>query len=88
MKRITLRLPDELCEEIEKLATEENRSLNAEIVQAIKYYVDMIRRRKIYDKEFAEMKAGNYSGLTEIAKSMDTRDYVEPSPAEILALGS
>ena len=73
MKRITLRLPDELCEEIERLATEENRSLNAEIVQAIKYYVDMGRRRKIYDKEFAKMKAG---------------DYVELSPAEILELGA
>lgn len=73
MKRITLRLPDELCEEIERLATEENRSLNAEIVQAIKHYTAMAHRRTKGDK---------------IAKSMDAGDYVELSPAEILALGS
>lgn len=39
MKRITLRLPDDIHDKIEELATEESRSLNSEIIQALKYYI-------------------------------------------------
>ncbi len=39
MKRITLRLPDDLHNQIENLAAQENRSLNAEIVRAIKRHL-------------------------------------------------
>jgi len=63
MKRITLRLPDDLGQAIEELAARQDRSLNAEIIQAIKYYVDMARRREKMDKEFEEMKRGNYTEL-------------------------
>lgn len=63
MKRITLRLPDEIADAIEELAKENARSLNNEIAQALKYYAQMMIRRKQFDKEFREMKEGNFDEL-------------------------
>jgi len=63
MKRITLRLPDEIAGAIEELAKENARSLNNEIAQALKYYTQMMIRRKQFDKEFREMKEGNFDEL-------------------------
>lgn len=63
MKRITLRLPDEIADAIEELAKENARSFNNEIAQALKYYTQMMIRRKQFDKEFQEMKEGNFDEL-------------------------
>lgn len=60
MKRITLRLPDDLHEQLIKVAGKSNRSLNAQIVT---YLQDRLRHLAAADKEFAEMLAGDYSEL-------------------------
>lgn len=39
MERITLRLPDDLHEALIKIAQKENRSLNSQILYALKAYV-------------------------------------------------
>lgn len=57
MKRITLRLPDDLHDAIGDIAEKEDRSLNAQIVNAIKYYIDMDRRRDLVGNAFEEMRA-------------------------------
>lgn len=63
MKRITLRLPDDVAADMDKLAEDQDRSLNAEIIRAIKYYVEMHKRRDKYDEEFKKMKDGNYDEI-------------------------
>lgn len=40
MERITLRLPDEVHGTLTAIAKDEERSLNAQIVYALKYYLD------------------------------------------------
>lgn len=68
MKRITLRLPDDLHNQIEALAIEENRSLNAEIVRAIKTHLLARARLAEADKDFTDMRAGLYVELEEITE--------------------
>lgn len=65
MKRITLRMPDDLHDSINAIAEKEDRSLNAQIVNAIKYYIDMDRRRDLSDKRLEEVRSGNFVDLSE-----------------------
>jgi len=41
MKRITLRLPDDLHDEFVEIANKKDRSLNAQIIRALRYYLAM-----------------------------------------------
>lgn len=41
MKRITLRLPDDLHDTFVEIANEKDRSLNAQIIRALRYYAAM-----------------------------------------------
>jgi metal-responsive CopG/Arc/MetJ family transcriptional regulator len=44
--RITVRFPASLVEQVRLLAQENGRSLNSELVQAVKYYVDHEQRQE------------------------------------------
>ena len=65
MKRITLRLPDDLHRAISEFAKNESRSLNEQIVYGLHEYAKMVERIKKSDKAFAEMNDGNYYVLVE-----------------------
>lgn len=55
MKRITLRLPDDLAEEITKQAETNSRSLNEEIVYGLRYYLAALDRITKGDQIYKEM---------------------------------
>lgn len=46
MARITLRLPDDLHEQLVEIAKEDDRSLNAQIVASLKNYI-LARRLRV-----------------------------------------
>lgn len=56
MKRITLRLPDDLGESIADQAKNNTRSLNDEIVHGLRYYVAMLDRMTKGDKIYEEFR--------------------------------
>jgi len=43
MKRVSLRLPDELHKALKELATQENRSLNGQIIYILKEYIRKLK---------------------------------------------
>lgn len=47
IKRITLRIPDELAEQLESLANENQNSLNSEILDRLEYSIDSKNRLPI-----------------------------------------
>lgn len=50
MERITLRLPDDLHEALTKIAQKENRSLNSQILYALKAHVQAYENESIIEQ--------------------------------------
>lgn len=61
MKRITLRLPDDLHDAINEMADRKNRSLNAQIVVALQYYLEENKHIKLANIDLKGMKDGEFS---------------------------
>jgi predicted transcriptional regulator len=53
-ERITLRLPDDLHQQLVELAKLDDRSLNAEIVRAVRHYLSM-RQQNTGEADTAEI---------------------------------